>query len=115
MGDLSDNFSRREFACKCGCGFDVVDAMLLQYLQAIRDYFKMPIAITSACRCQEHNHAVGDNPNSQHKRGRAADIVVKGVPPQAVANYAEILNCAGVGLYDTFTHIDSRTKSGARW
>ena len=115
MGDLSDNFSRREFACKCGCGFDVVDAMLLQYLQSIRDYFKTSVKINSACRCQELNIAVGGMPNSQHKRGRAADIVVEGVEPKTVANYAELLNCGGVGLYDTFVHIDSRTKSGARW
>ena len=25
MGDLSENFSRSEFECKCGCGFATVD------------------------------------------------------------------------------------------
>lgn len=116
MGNLSKNFSRSEFRCKCGiCSFDTVDAVLIKYLEAIRRHFKSPVTITSGCRCQAHNIAIGGMPNSQHKVGRAADIVVRGVSPQAVADYAEILNCGGVGLYDDFTHIDSRTKSGARW
>jgi hypothetical protein len=32
-----------------------------------------------------------------------------------VADYAETIGCAGVGRYSWGTHIDSRTKSGARW
>ena len=28
MGDLTKNFSRSEFACKCGCGFDDIDLVL---------------------------------------------------------------------------------------
>ena len=115
MGDLSANFNRAEFACKCGCGFDTVDAKLIDYVQQIREHFAVPITINSSCRCQEHNHAVGGRPNSQHKRGRAADIVVKGVAPQKVYDYAVKIGCAGGGNYNSFTHIDSRTKSGARW
>ena len=37
MGTVSKNFSRSEFACKCGCGFDAVDVDLLAGLQALRD------------------------------------------------------------------------------
>ena len=115
MGDLSKNFNRAEFACKCGCGFDVVDTKLLEYVQAIRDHFKRPVTITSACRCDAHNKAVGGKPNSQHRLGRAADLVIDGVAPRAVAEHADSLGCGGVGSYNTFTHIDSRTNSGARW
>ena len=45
MGDLSANFNRAEFACKCGCGFDTVDAKLIDYVQQIREYFAVPITI----------------------------------------------------------------------
>ena len=55
MGDLSKNFSRSEFECSCGCGFDDVSVELVELLQEIRDEIEEPIAITSACRCKEHN------------------------------------------------------------
>ena len=40
----------------------------------------------------------------------AADIVVKGVAPKDVAAYAEAIGIKGIGLYPTFTHIDTRRK-----
>ena len=43
MGDLSENFSRHEFACKCGCGNDTVDAELIRVLQSVRARFGKPI------------------------------------------------------------------------
>lgn len=114
MGDLSHNFDREEFACQCGCGFDTADAALLEYLETIRSHFDRPVWITSGCRCDEHNDAEGGSPDSQHLLGRAADIVVDGVPPSIVAELAEQLNIPGVGRYETFTHIDTRTGF-ARW
>ena len=32
MAQLSQYFKRSEFACKCGCGFNVVDTELLDVL-----------------------------------------------------------------------------------
>ena len=54
--------------------------------------------------------------NSQHTKGTAADIVVKGVTPKAAAQYAEHLmpNSGGIGLYSSFTHVDTRSKR-SRW
>ena len=48
--------------------------------------------------------------------GIAADIVVKGVAPEDVAAYAELLmpDKGGIGLYRTFVHIDVRNEK-ARW
>ena len=48
--------------------------------------------------------------------GKAADIVVKGVPAADVADYCESLirDRGGVGRYPGFTHIDVR-GSLARW
>jgi len=107
---LSVNFDRKEFACKCGCGFDTVDSELLRLLENVRNYFNKPVHITSACRCDEHNEKVGGKPNSQHKLGRAADIIVNGIEPDEVARFAEsIMKSGGVGRYSTFTHLDTRT------
>jgi len=112
---LSANFTREEFACKCGCGFNTADSKLVWYLQSIRDYFGAPVKINSAARCASHNAAVGGSDKSQHLLGRAADIAVKGVECADVAKYArDVLECEGVGEYEAFVHIDSRNGK-ARW
>lgn len=117
MGDLSENFSRHEFACKCGCGFDTVDADLLDLLQRIRSHFGEPITITSACRCPERNKKVGGAANSQHLYGRAADIVVSQLTLSRAADFAHcwLGDSGGVGEYADFVHIDTRTNGPARW
>jgi len=114
MGDLNHHFSRSEFACSCGCGYDTVDAMLLEALREFRRYFKKPVRVISGCRCKAHNEAVGGSERSQHTLGRAADIEVVGVNPADVQDLAEFLGLS-VGRYETFTHIDTRTGVPARW
>jgi len=114
MGDVSVHFNRSEFACQCGCGYNTVDALLLEALEAIRTHFEAPIRVASGCRCPSHNFDVGGAQHSQHKRGRAADIVVKGVSPADVATLAEDLGMS-VGRYVSFTHIDSRTGVPKKW
>ena len=116
MGDVSTHFSRKEFACKCGCGFDVVDAELLAVLEGARQYFGKSVHIQSACRCLSRNLEVGGSLRSQHMLGKAADVVVSGVNPLEVAEYFERLYKGryGIGRYATFTHIDVRS-SPARW
>lgn len=116
MGDLSKNFSREEFQCGCGCGFDTVDAELLEVVQGVRDHFNKPIIINSACRCSDHNNTVGGSKTSQHLLGRACDIDVLGISPTQVQAYliAKYPYTFGIGIYDNFTHIDTRQQR-ARW
>ena len=113
MGDISKNFDRSEFKCPC-CDQDTVDAELITMLQAIRDNFG-PVVITSANRCEDYNAKVGGSKKSQHLKGRAADIVVRGHTPKEIGDFIEknFPNC-GLGVYSDFTHIDSR-GSRARW
>lgn len=114
---ISTHFDRSEFACKCGCGFDTVDIELIDVLERVRSFFNAPVTINSACRCPAHNESVGGSPKSQHLFGRAADIVVSGVNPTTVYSYinGRHPNEFGLGSYDTFTHIDSRSDGPARW
>ena len=116
MGDISRNFNRKEFACKCGCGFQTVDLELIQLLEVIRDHFKSPVTINSACRCELHNTAIGGSYGSKHKQGIAADIVVKGVDAFDVFDFMcdHQPNKYGFGRYKGFTHVDVRQKK-ARW
>lgn len=81
MGDLTKNLSRKEFKCRCGCGWDTVDFELPLTIQAAADYFvevyqadKAIVEITSGNRCLAHNEATpGAAPKSQHLFARAAD------------------------------------------
>lgn len=115
---LSKNFNSREFRCglgrPCSCTTTLIDDLLVEYLQRIRDYFGAPVTITSAYRCPSYNSSVGGATGSYHTRGQAADISVAGVAPRRVAAYAEYIGVKGIGLYETaadgyFVHIDTRT------
>lgn len=111
--NMADNFTSTEIRCKCGkCSRSAYDSKLVEFLQSIRNHFKKPVYISSAYRCKEWNVAVGGTENSYHTKGQAADIVVDGVSPRDVAEYAEILGIKGIGLYDenngNFVHIDTR-------
>ena len=115
MGDISKHFNRSEFTCQDGCGFDTVDIGLIEILEKVRKHFGKPITINSACRCDNHNKAVGGADKSQHKLGRAADIVVKGKTPEQVAEFInQSYPECGMKAYNTFTHLDSRGYK-ARW
>lgn len=74
MGDLSDHFSRWEFRCKCGCGFDDVKPFLVSRLEHMRRELGRPIHINSGCRCVPYNHLVGGVDQSEHTYGSAADL-----------------------------------------
>ncbi|SFU80232.1 D-Ala-D-Ala carboxypeptidase family metallohydrolase [Halomonas korlensis] len=116
MTRLSPHFTRAEFACRCGCGFDTVDVETLAILERLRTHFDQPVTVTSGCRCSSHNARIGGVPGSQHTLGRAADIQVRGVPaPSVYAWLAENHPSASLGRYANFIHIDTRQNGPARW
>ena len=78
------NFTREEFICPCGCGFDDVDPLLVSTLQRLRDEVQRPVVVNSGCRCKSHNAAVKGAPQSQHMRGKAADIRIDGMTSRQI-------------------------------
>lgn len=116
MGKVSTNFSRKEFACKCGCGFSTVDVELISVIQDVRTHFEEPTIINSGCRCEYHNKIVGGADNSKHKEGIAADIRVNGVPEKELYTYLDdkYPHKYGIGLYKGRVHIDIRPIR-SRW
>ena len=112
---LAPNFERWEFACKCKCGFDTADKLLVEYLQALSDHFdNRAITIINGCRCPAYNAKVGGGLNSQHLYARAADIVIADIHPHLVQEILDDWGVPGMGYYDDFTHLDTRTGR-ARW
>ena len=112
---LSTNFRVREFACKDGSDPIFIDTELVTVLQKIREHFGKSVTITSAYRTPSRNKEVGGTTYSQHLYGKAADIKISGVSPKKVADYAEtLLDNGGIGIYNTFTHIDVR-DTRSRW
>ena len=110
---LSKNFKLDEFKCKCGkCDPILVDDVLVNWLQKIRDHFGKSVNVNSGYRCKAHNASpkVGGSSGSHHVKGMAADIRVEGITPQEVAKYAESIGIRRIGLYDNFVHIGSDTK-----
>ena len=109
---LAKNFRLDEFKCKCGiCDPILVDDVLVDWLQKIRDHFNKSVNINSGYRCAEHNAdpKVGGSKGSHHVKGMAADIWVEGILPLDIAKYAESIGIKRIGLYDTFVHIGSDT------
>lgn len=106
MGDLTKNFSRKEFACKCGCGFDDISLALVERLQVIRHLFGKPLIISSGCRCESHNASQGGSRSSSHLNGMAADILCAGLHARFELLKLLLDKFARIGLHSQFIHAD---------
>ena len=116
-------FRRTEFACQCGgkyCnGFPCEPAEeTVKICDEIRKRAKVPITISSGIRCEKHNAEVGGVANSNHKYGKAADLICS-LSPEALKEIAEAVTAemipgrGGIGLYSWGVHVDNGTYS--RW
>lgn len=120
---MTKNFKIEEFECKCGCVMPefvkINVAELAENLQVLRDIVGR-LDLTNAYRCKEHNADVGGSSDSQHLKGKAADIKSKTITPTKMAIIVDDLmkiekfKLGGIGIYNTFTHLDIRGYR-ARW
>jgi len=94
----------------------MLDSVLLEKLQKLRDAVGMPIYIVSGYRCEKHNIMVGGAKKSQHLLGKAADIHARSYPLGNLLEEAEKIGFGGIGTYPKrgFLHLDVR-KERARW
>lgn len=115
MAQLSEHFSTQEFRCK-HCGLLVkIDDELLAKLEQLRELAGgHPIKVTSGYRCPEHNFDVGGARDSYHVKGMAADVKIEGLSPLDVADLAGKVGFGGIGIYPSWTHVDTREEK-AQW
>lgn len=113
---LSKNFKVKEFRCKDNSDAIFIAPSLVTLLQEIRDHYKKPVYINSAYRTETYNAKIGGAEYSQHKYGTAADIHINGVTPKALYTWldSKLGNTGGLGLYNSFVHVDVREVK-ARW
>lgn len=115
---LTKNFSSEELECNCGCK-GLPNQATIEKLQALRDAVGFPLKVNSGFRCEEHNRKVGGVSTSQHVQGTAVDLSTEHI--NGYYKYKllyEIFKSkywTGVGIYDTFIHIDCRSAVPVVW
>lgn len=119
---LSENFTSREFRCKCGRVHDYkIETELIDKLQSLTNSLKADkVIINSGFRCSAHDKNVGGNGYGQHTKGTAADIVAykngKPIDTRQISCKMQDLGFTGIGNIDsTYTAIHGDVRNTARW
>ncbi len=111
-------YTRKDFACKCGCGFAAMDSGIEYSLKSLYSFLRektsaLALSIHSGCRCQERNEKEGGAKKSYHLLGMALDFEVfdwSGKVPNKII-YEQLLSGAGCGGFyytNTYIHLDLR-------
>ena len=132
-GQITKNFNIEEFKCRAN-GEVLINKNFIDHvdrLQVFREWYNRPMVINSGYRTVNYNKRVGGSPKSKHIEGIATDFKL----PQEFYNFDDkrkkvflenVKNkwyeiCendnlgGGVGWYDTFIHLDSRSGRKAFW
>ena len=121
MANNSTHFNVNEFACKCGCGFNIIDQRVIDMAETIRTALGVPVRVNSGCRCEKHNSRVGGVKGSKHTKGLAADLSCE---LGAVKMFDTVKKLHAEGKlpqldycirYKTFIHIDCGGKRKSLW
>ena len=95
--DEIDFLERSEFRCTCGgrgCNGFPVDPVerLVRNADQTRKHFGKPCIVSSGVRCDLRNSELpGSASNSLHKRGKAMDFCIQGLPSSEVLAYVRTL------------------------
>jgi uncharacterized protein YcbK (DUF882 family) len=115
---VTRNFRSSEFRCRCRrkeCDAVPMDPLFLAKLQALRDLLQRPLYILSGARCPHWNGISRGAPRSLHLMGKAVDFERSDEDdPKQIEAMAEKAGLGGVGIANTFFHVDDGPK-GRRW
>lgn len=109
------HFKISEFACKCGCGQNLIDYTFVAEVDRLRQELGFPLVVTSGYRCPEHNNRVsGTGKTGPHTTGHAADFRVRGAEAYRVVKSAMHRGFTGIGVQQKgdvrFIHLDNLTN-----
>jgi hypothetical protein len=120
MGNLSEHFNHKDFACKCPeCkGEYKIHLGLVGALEQIGAHFKKKVKVLSAYWCDAYYEKLKRERRSSHTQGKAAHIAIDGVSLQELFKYAETIpELRGLGFYpkEDFIHVDTRSGDPVRF
>ncbi|MBU0580932.1 MAG: hypothetical protein KKA19_07120 [Candidatus Margulisbacteria bacterium] len=120
MGDISEHFSKRDFACRCKkCHHEFkISLTLVGILELIRSHFNKRLEILSGFICEEENTQQGGTKKNYQALGKAAKIMVVQIPPEQIFQFAErIPQVKGLGLNPVkkYVYLDIRDKNEKKW
>lgn len=103
------HFKPEELACNCCQTLpdDCVDEALLGRLEVLRAYMGQSLVVNSGHRCRVNNYLVKGAAYSQHKK-LAVDLSLRSLDPVKLYTAARELGFLGIGLGETFLHLDMR-------
>ena len=121
MATDTKNFKVSEFACHCGCGYNIIDQRVIDMAQTIREALGVPVRVNSGCRCDKNNSRAGGVKGSVHTKGKAADLSCS-LGAQKMFETVKRLKAEGklpdleyCIRYKTFIHIDCGKKRNTFW
>ena len=85
-------------------------------LETLTNAVGYTLDITSAYRSPDYNASVGGSKKSMHMQGKAVDVIMTGKSDSERQQFIQAAIDAGikgVGVYNTFTHIDIRDNKAA--
>jgi uncharacterized protein YcbK (DUF882 family) len=120
MGNLSDHFNHKDFACKCPeCkGAYKIHLGLVGALEQIAEHFKKRVKVLNAFWCEAHSEKLNRPRLSFHAKGKAAHIAIDGIPLPELFKFAEMVpELHGVGFYpaENVVHVDTRPGDPVRF
>jgi len=106
MGDIRENFDRKNLECPC-CGLFLVNNPFLDKLQKARKIANIPFVVNSGTRCEKRNKKVKGKKTSSHLKGLAVDISAKGSRERfEILNALLAVGFSRIGIASNFIHVD---------
>jgi len=108
-------FTRDEFDCQ-ETGENEMSTEFLNMLDILREEANFPFVITSGYRSPNHSIEAKKAKAGTHAQGIAADIRVNsGAERMVIIKAALALGFTGIGVADTFIHVDIRKTTPVVW
>ncbi len=108
-------FDIKEFDCS-ETGENQMDKQFLEMLDVLRENCGFPFVITSGYRSIEHSIEQRKAKGGTHTQGIASDIKINDSKKRMIiVTEALRLGFTGIGIADTFIHVDIREKTPVMW
>lgn len=112
INDELDYFTREEFVCQHTGENEISDKFLLK-IDLLRARCGFPFVITSGYRSKDHPIESKKAKAGTHAQGIAADVrISNGSDRYKIVEEALKLGFSGIGVADSFVHIDIRSSNG---